>query len=122
MLSEIIVTDKLKMIREARKISKRALAFYLNKSEEIITNLENGATAFISLYEFLLICDLFKVTPKQFFNIEEEGIPPNYSPMQIRKSFYDELVKLNTREQNMLEQLAKNINRQANRKKNFTRK
>lgn len=122
MLSEKIVTDKLKMIREARKISKRALAFYLFKSEEIITQLENGHTSSISLYEFLLICDLFKITPKQFFNVEEEGIPPNYSPMEIRKSFYDELVKLDTREQNMFEQLAKNINREANRKKNFTRK
>lgn len=73
--------QRLTQLRIQKGISARDMSLSLGQSESYINKIENGK-AFPSMQVFFYICEYFKITPKDFFDVE------NHSPVIL-----DELVK-----------------------------
>jgi transcriptional regulator with XRE-family HTH domain len=67
MLSEDFFRDRLRFLRNERKISAREMSLSLGQNETYINKIETGRTS-TSMTGFLKICEFFNITPVQFFD------------------------------------------------------
>ena len=68
---------RLSMLREAKGVSARDMSLSLGQSPSYINNIENGVNL-PSMTVFFYICDYFKITPSEFFDIDTK------SPSQLQ--------------------------------------
>ena len=60
---------RLTQLRMQKGVSARDMSLSLGQSESYINKIENGA-ALPSMSVFFYICDYFKITPAEFFDVE----------------------------------------------------
>lgn len=70
-MDEKYIKEKIAKLRTAKNISARELSLSLGQSTGYINSIENGKSL-PSMSMFLYICDFFKITPKEFFDEENE--------------------------------------------------
>ena len=63
---------RLSALRQEKGVSARDMSLSLGQNAGYINNIENGHN-FPSITEFLYICDYFKITPKEFFDYDNES-------------------------------------------------
>ena len=69
-MTEDFFRDRLRFLRNERKISAREMSLDLGQNESYINKLETGKCS-TSVASFLKICDYLNIQPKDFFN---EGV------------------------------------------------
>lgn len=67
MLTEDFFRDRLRFLRNERKLSAREMSLSLGQNESYINKIETGRTS-TSITGFLKICEFFNITPIQFFD------------------------------------------------------
>ncbi len=70
-MDEKYIKEKIAKLRTDKNISARELSLSLGQSTGYINSIENGKSL-PSMSMFLYICDFFKITPKEFFDEENE--------------------------------------------------
>jgi len=66
------VKQRIARLRTQQGVSARELSLTLGQSTGYINTIENGKSL-PSMAMFLVICDYFKITPKEFFDDETEA-------------------------------------------------
>ena len=64
-----VYPDRLARLREQKGVSARDMSISLGKCESYINKIENGK-ALPSMGGFFLICQYFRIEPKDFFNAQ----------------------------------------------------
>lgn len=64
--------QRLTQLRIQKGISARDMSLSLGQSESYINKIENGKT-FPSMQVFFYICEYFNITPKDFFDAENQN-------------------------------------------------
>ena len=71
LLNEQFVRDRITELRLQHNISEYQLSMDLGRSRGYINNISSGKT-FPSMSEFLNICAYFNITPKEFFDTNDQ--------------------------------------------------
>ena len=66
MVTEEFFRDRLRFLRNERKISAREMSLELGQNETYINKIETGKCS-TSISSFLKICDYFNISPSDFF-------------------------------------------------------
>ncbi len=66
-MTEDFFRDRLRFLRNERKISAREMSLDLGQNESYINKIETGKCS-TSVGSFLKICDYLNIQPKDFFN------------------------------------------------------
>ena len=72
--------DRLRFLRNERKISAREMSLALGQNVNYINYIENGRHL-PSMQGFFLICDYLKIQPADFFESVPESAPPENDPV-----------------------------------------
>lgn len=67
LMTEDDFRDRLRFLRNERRISAREMSLDLGQNESYINKIETGKCS-TSIASFLKICDYFTIQPKDFFN------------------------------------------------------
>ena len=67
MISEEFFRDRLRHLRNERKISAREMSLALGQNESYINKIETGKSS-TTIASFLNICEYLSVSPSDFFN------------------------------------------------------
>lgn len=89
-------------LREKKDISAREMSLALGQAHSFIHGIESKRN-FPSMLNFFYICEYLGVTPKEFFDYENEN--PEHA-----NALYKEITKLDGKSQEYLLGLIKNIN------------
>ena len=82
MIDEAYICKKITALRMERGISARDMSLSLGQNPGYINRIENGKSL-PSMEMFLYICDYLKISPKDFFD-EEQDIPQVISEIKDR--------------------------------------
>lgn len=72
-MTEEFFRDRLRFLRNERKVSAREMSLSLGQNESYINKIETGKTS-TSISSFLNICEYLAVSPSDFFKEEECNI------------------------------------------------
>lgn len=70
MITEKFFRDRLRFLRNERKVSAREMSLSLGQNESYINKIETGKTS-TSISSFLNICEYLSISPSDFFKEEE---------------------------------------------------
>ncbi len=90
-MDEKYIKEKIAKLRTDKNISARELSLSLGQSTGYINSIENGKSL-PSMSMFLYICDFFKITPKEFFDEENEYPIPISELQRNVKNWTKELI------------------------------
>jgi len=82
MIDEAYICKKITVLRMEKGISARDMSLSLGQNPGYINRIENGKSL-PSMEMFLYICDYLKISPKDFFD-EEQDIPQIISEIKDR--------------------------------------
>lgn len=82
MIDEAYICKKITVLRMEKGISARDMSLSLGQNPGYINRIENGKSL-PSMEMFLYICDYLKISPKDFFD-EEQDIPQVISEIKDR--------------------------------------
>lgn len=102
-IDEKFIKQRIAKLRTDKNISARELSLRLGQSTGYINTIENGKSL-PSMSMFLYICDYFNITPKDFFDTENDY-------PEILKEITDECKKLDTKELESILNVIKAINK-----------
>ena len=71
-MDEQFIKQRIAKLRTDKNISARELSLQLGQSTGYINTIENGKSL-PSMSMFLYICEYFKITPQEFFDVENEN-------------------------------------------------
>ena len=71
-MDERFIKQRIAKLRTDKNISARELSLQLGQSTGYINTIENGKSL-PSMSMFLYICEYFKITPQEFFDVENEN-------------------------------------------------
>ena len=83
--TEEFFRDRLRFLRNERKISAREMSLALGQNETYINKIETGKCT-TTIASFLKICEYLQVTPEHFFSADVKNILNNDS--EILKLFH----------------------------------
>ncbi|MGI5825532.1 MAG: helix-turn-helix domain-containing protein [Bacillota bacterium] len=69
---EKYIRDRITQLRLKKNVSEYRMSYDLGHSRGYIYNISCGRSL-PSMIEFLAICDYFEITPKEFFDAEQEN-------------------------------------------------
>ena len=95
--------ERLTELRQQQGISARNMSLSLGQSENYINKIESKRSL-PSLKVFFYICEYFGVTPKEFFDFDNEN-------PKLMQELTDELRKLDYRETAHILEIVKDINK-----------
>lgn len=99
MVTEDFFRDRLRFLRNEKKVSAREMSLALGQNESYINKIETGRTS-TTISSFLNICEYLNISPTDFFNekvnntsdIEEiQSLLKNLSTRQV--SYITELIR-----------------------------
>lgn len=67
LITEDFFRDRLRFLRNERRISAREMSIALGQNETYINKIETGKNS-TTIAGFLKICEFLQITPEQFFN------------------------------------------------------
>ena len=95
--------ERLTELRQQQGISARNMSLSLGQSENYINKIESKRSL-PSLKVFFYICEYFGVTPKEFFDFDNEN-------PKLMQELTDELRKLDYKETTHILEIVKDINK-----------
>ena len=101
-IDENFIKQRIAKLRTDKNISARELSLRLGQSTGYINSIENGKSL-PSMSMFLYICEYFKITPKEFFD-EDNEYP------RLIQDIINESKKLNKQSLESLLTIIKNMN------------
>ena len=102
-MGEIDFASRLTQLREAKGVSARDMSLTMGQNPGYINNIESGKSL-PSLPGIYYICDYFKITPAEFFDLDSAY------PEKL-KSIVDDLKRLDDAQLDTIAALVKNLSR-----------
>lgn len=84
-MEQKVFIDRLVKLRMNKGVSARDMSLSIGQSEGYINNIENGVN-FPSMTVFFYICDYFKITPMEFFDIDSNNPVKNKELLEATKN------------------------------------
>lgn len=103
MSDSIRFAERLSELRQRKGVSARDMSLSLGQSESYINQIENRKSL-PSLTVFFYICEYFGITPKEFFDFDNEN-------PKLSQELAAELRKLDYRETTHILEIVKDLNR-----------
>lgn len=88
-LYEKLFAERLAALRIQKNISAREMSLALGQNESYINRIENGK-AFPSMQVFFYICEYLGITPREFWDIENESPKKTTEIINTLKKFDSE--------------------------------
>ncbi len=94
MMNKTKFIDRLVKLRMNKGVSARDMSLSLGQNASYINNIESGKN-FPTMQAFFYICEYFKITPKEFFDMDVTDPPKSKELMEVTKDLsYEQLEML----------------------------